>query len=310
MLSKDVSAKAGISDRHVRNLTQKAIGANKKIISCKGESFSFTKVAGIGGRGWVYSYTPITMQPTKKPKRKVCRNFDIDLTSLPAIKDLNKPTTDEKIALIAFYNTSKHPLGHIVKALIMNHNADIKPDSLQAKVKRWIKTFKEKGRAGLEDKRGGKAFKADLDLVEFCLFGAGTRHYTSAYLFYCHQYALRHGTTFNIRAPKADISSSTFYRTAKHIAKQHNLLKEFLHIGFDCFTYAEPSIGREWQYPNEQWEVDATPNDMMVKVPVDENGVRNYWLKEPTENYHLVRPQIIGIIDNKSGATVYGLRFI
>lgn len=310
--SQEISQKLDITSRYIRVLTQKATDIGISSITCKGETFNFTKVAGIGGRGWVYRYEQVA-KIAQKPQRKAHHNHAINLALLPKFVDLNKPTIEEKLAIVSFYNLSNHPLSHIVKTLIIEHHADIKPASLQAKIKRWVKLFKEKGRSGLEDKRGGKAFKADLDLVKFVLLGGGTRHYTSLYMFYCHEYAKRHNLAFNIRKPSADISESAFNRAAKHVIANNQLVKEYLQIGEDAFVYAEPSYGRQWEYPNQQWEVDATKMDMMVKVPVvlasgkKNQGHRDYFIREATADYQLVRLQIIGIIDNFSGSTVYAL---
>lgn len=303
---KEISQQLAVGERHLQNLTKKANDAGLSCITCKGEQFTFSKVAGIGGRGWVYSYEAIINQ-AQKPKRKVCNVVALNPTALPTFADLNKPTTDEKLAIVSFYNVSKHPLSHIVKALIIENRSNLKPSSLQAKIKRWIKAFKEQGRSGLEDKRGGKAFKADLNLIEQAILGAGSVHDITAFTFYCSLYAKKHNLAMNYRAPVADISESAFRRTANHVINNSSLVKEYLRLGQDAFIYAEPSVGRQWDYPNEQWEVDATPCDIMAKVPVSKAGIRDYWNLEASEDYHLVRMQIIGIIDNFSGATVYAL---
>ncbi|MBL4774461.1 MAG: transposase family protein [Mariprofundus sp.] len=312
--SQAVATDVGVSPRYVQKLTKAALAAGMASICCKGVSYAFSLVQGIGGRGEVYSYTSI--QAAKgagvKPKRKVKSNYTFNPSDLPKIGDLKRFSLDEKLAIIRFYNVSQVPLGYIVKALIMQHGADIKPSSLQAKIKRWARDFKAHGGSALEDKRGGKSFKSDLDLVRQAILGAGSRHYTSLYGFYCWLYADKQGEVADLRNPKADVSESAFNRAVKHLTRVEPLLKDYLSIGMDAFIYAEPSFGRLWAYPNQQWEIDATPLDLMVKVPVvpgltKGTSYRDYESRDMDAEFQLVRMSLIRVIDNFSGATVIGL---
>ena len=303
--TKKISNHLGISVRHIRRLTKAAKEKGLNVIAHNDERFVFEEVSGVGGRGFVYAYTPV-VKTAIKPKRRVSNKATLNPLELPVIDDLNKPTTDEKLALVTFYHTSDHPLSYISQALIMTHCASIKSSSLEAKIKRWSKAFKKGGKSALEDKRGGKDFKADLELVQEAILGAGAMHNTSRYLFYCHLYAKRHNVAIDYKNPSADISESAFNRAVKHIIDTRHLVKEYLRIGQDAFVYAEPSFGRTYDYPNQQWEVDATPLDIMAKVPHND-GIRDYTNKEPSEDYHLVRAQLIRVIDNCSGASVCGL---
>ena len=305
LTSAQLSEQSKVTKQYIQSLTKKAVDKGLSHINLKGEKFSFAQVQGIGGRGLVYAYTQVAKN-SAKPKRRVNNKVALNPLELPVIADLNKFTTDEKQALVSFYHTSKHPLSHIAQALIMAHGSSGKASSLEAKIKRWSKAFKEKGRAGLEDKRGGKAFKADLELVQQAILGAGDMHNTSIYSFYCHLYATRHGLSINYKNPTSDISESAFNRTVKHLINTRQLVRDYLRLGQDAFVYAEPSFGRNWEYPNQQWEVDATPLDIMAKVPLKE-GIRNYSKREATEEYHLVRAQLIRVIDNFTGASVCGL---
>ena len=308
LTSQQLSVNVGVTPRYIRSLTKKSIQNNNLVINIKGESFTFSQIKGVGGRGWVYVYEAIKVPKiAQKPKRKVKNLSVVNPADLPRIRCLKSFTADEKLALIGFYNGSQINLGVIVKALILEHRSDTKPASLQARVKRWIKIFKEKGRVGLEDKRGGKAFKSDLKLVEMAILGAGSVHDTTLYVFYCYLYAQKHNLIANLRKPTSDISESAFNRAVKHLIKTKPLLKEYLHLGMDAFIYAEPSFGREWEYPNQQWEVDATPMDLMIKVAVNKDGVRDYASRDINSDYHLVRAQIIRVIDNFSKASVLGL---
>ena len=88
------------------------------------------------------------------------------------------------------------------------------------------------------------------------------------YFNYCYLYAQDNGLPIDLRNPVADIHYDTFLRAIKRLASGDGNVAEFLRVGKDGFTYAEPSIGREWEHPNQQWEMDATKQDIMVKVPV------------------------------------------
>lgn len=300
-----VSQLTGKSERTVQRLSKQAQECGLALITIDEFSFTFSLQKNIGGRGWVYSYTQIHQAP-KRPKRKIKMNSVIDPASLPVIANLAKPTTDEKLALVSFYNVSGHPLSAIVKALIMQHTSDCKPQALQTRIKRWTKSFEKGGRKALEDKRGGKEFKADLELVKMACLGCANMHNTTAWGFYCFLYSKRYGLPLDVKEPKADVSESAFNRAVNYLLETDQLVKEYTQIGMDAFTYAEPSLGREWEYPNQQWEIDATPLDLMVKVP-HTDGVRDYMNKVPSEHYHLVRPQVVRVVDNFTGATVLGL---
>ncbi len=301
-----VSQESQVTERYIQKLTKKASDLGKDYIACKGQCYLFKKTAGIGGRGWVYSYTQIKQAPAR-PKKKVRLNSVIDIATLPVVANLTKPTTDEKLALVSFYNSSKHPLSAIVKALIMQHLADIKPSALQTRIKRWTKAYEKGGRAALEDKRGGKKpTKGDDELIKQTVFAYANHHYTTMFGYYCFVYAKKHGLSIDMRNPTADISESAFNVRVKKLIAENQLIKEYTQIGKDAFRYAGPSLGRDWQYPNEQWEIDATPTDIMVKVPFINNKL-NYFTTEPTEHYLLKRMELIRIIDNFSGASVFGL---
>ncbi len=145
-----VSQLTGMSERTIRRRARAAVESGESHIKFKDLDLVFvvTRSAGIGGDGWVYSYTQIQQAPARS-KKKVKLNSVIDIATLPVVANLTKPTTDEKLALVSFYNSSKHPLSAIVKALIMQNLADIKPSALQTRIKRWTKAYEKGGRAAL-----------------------------------------------------------------------------------------------------------------------------------------------------------------
>lgn len=315
MLSDDVAINSCVSKQYIRKLTKAAVVAGISFINCKGEQFTFCKVAGIGGRGWVYAYDQV-IKTANKPKRKVNPNLAINPNHVPTFVDFNRPTCEEKKAIVAFYNTTDHPLSHIAKVLIIEYKLDVKPTSVITKIDRWVKAFKEKGIAGLEDKRGGKNFKADLDLVRTAIYGAGSRHYKSQFSFYCHAYAAKHNVAFDYGKPAADISESAFMRSVKHLVKTDNLIKEWLNLGKETFNQ-QPSFGNVFIYPCQQWEVDATPADIMVRIPLDKNGIKDFSSRDVDAEFEVVdlsnknktstqsRVSLVRVIDNFSKASVH-----
>ena len=305
-----------LSERHVRRITRDANNQGLKVMAYHGKRFRFELISSRATCGKAYAYTAIDLPKAgAKPGRKVKTTTVMNPNLLPVVAELTKPSTDEKIDLIRFYNTSNYSLGLIVNALIIKHGVDIKPDSLCTKIKRWAKTFKQKGRSGLEDKRGGKEFKADLQLVRDAVLGAGSRYCRSLYLVYCQFYAQRYNLELDYINPKSDISESAFNRTVKHLCSVDEQVRGFLRYGQDSLRYARPSFHNVWEYPNQQWEVDATPLDLLVKVPVDEAGNKDFYSRD--ENAHFVvvnlgerdstkaRTTLVRVIDNFTTASVH-----
>lgn len=312
--SKRVSEQLGVSERHVRNMTKKALKGGKSSIVCKGEKFTFKLVSTPETYGKAYFYTPIkASKASPKPRRRAPSSVAINPAELPEIADFKRPTAEEKLAVITFCNTSKLPYGHIAKGLICKHEAfEVKASSLETKIRRWDKSYRKDGISALEDKRGGTEAKVDVERLKRVLYACGTKHCTSQFEHYCYLYAKDNDLMMDLRNPVADIHYTTFVRAVERLKRDDPHISEFLAIGMDAFTYAEPSVGRDWEYANQQWEIDATKKDIMVKVPVvgkesKNTGYRDYFTREATEDFHLVRMQIIGIIDNCTGSTVYGL---
>ena len=300
MNSQQLSEELGVSPQYLRLITKKALDKGIHSFERGYDTFSIAIVSNTTGKAYTYKRIATL---SHKPKRRVSSDFNINPNDLPTFVDFDKPTAKERLDLVQFINTTRHPISHIAQLYCSKCNSKTSKSSITAKFKRWIKLFKEKGASALQDNRGGKDFKADLELVTEVLYATGTKHYKTIYSDYCQTYAQRNNLTVNLRNLSADISESAFNRSARHVLKNNQLLREFKRIGQDAFVYAEPSFGREWEYANEQWEIDATPLDIMCKVP-HTDGVRDYTNKTASDNYHLVRPQLIAIIDNKTGARV------
>lgn len=214
--SQQLANEFGVTLSYIQQITKKAADKSVPIIECRGERYIFSKIKGIGGRGKIYQYKHIAKHI---PKRRISDDFNINPNNLPKFRNINKPTTKEKFNLVNFIVNSRHPISHIAEIYYMDYDT-VKPVSLTAKFKRWIKAFKDKGFKGLEDKRGGKDFKADLDLVKKVVFDIETTSKRDAFRVYCHIYAQKHDKPLNSCIENAHISESAFTRAMRFVNEQ------------------------------------------------------------------------------------------
>ena len=319
MNSQEVGARLGLTMRYVQQLTRSAQQQAQSTISYRGQRFGFTVTSAANTRGKAYTYTPIdppaqagAAAGPDKPRRRRPTAAALTPQSLPPIANLSRPTPDEKQAIVTFCAQSRLSYGAIARALICQHAAfHMQVPSLTRRLKRWVAAYQSGGRAALADRRGRRAAQVNMARVKRVIYACGTKHYTSQYFYYCYLWAKAEGKTVDLRAPRADIHYTTFVRAAQKLTREDPHISEYLRIGLDAFTYAEPSVGRDWWYANQQWEIDATRQDILVKVPIlptgKHSGRRDYCRREAADHYQQARMQIIGIIDNCTGATVYGL---
>ena len=350
MTGPELSQRLGVSPRHLRRLAQQARGAGRQEMDYQGARFAIAIEPGIGGRGQVYTYTPLDPAPAPNPApppgRRQPSERALNPAELPKVRCLARPTLEEKQALAVYCQTSRLSYAAIAKGLICQHEAfALKSESLIRRLKRWAAAYQAGGRAGLLDKRCQKATNVDMARVKKVVYACGTKHFTSQYFYYCYLWAKAERRQVNLRDPSADIHYTTFVRAVQKLTREDRQVRDYLRVGLDAFTYAEPSVGRDWWYANQQWEIDATKQDILVKVPLrpvldrstarmdaggraasgtarlsspnakaehtgqpaPNSGIRDYWRTEPSAAYHQVRMQIIGVVDNCTGATVYGL---
>ena len=320
MTGPELSRRLGVSSRYLSRLAQQARRAGRREIHYQGARFAFAQAPGIGGRGQVYAYTPLdpAPNPAAPPGRRQPCEVTLNPAELPQVRRLAQPTLEEKQALVVYCRASRLSYAAIAKGLICQHEAfaTVATASLARRLKRWAAAYQAGGRAALADKRGRKATGVDMARVKKVVYACGTKHYTSQYFYYCYLWAKAQRRRVNLRDPKADIHYTTFVRAVQKLTREDQQLRDYLRIGLDAFTYAEPSVGRDWWHANQQWEIDATKQDILVKVPIRPApdrapalncGMRDYWRTEPSAAYHQVRMQIIGVVDNCTGATVYGL---
>ncbi|WP_201341749.1 DDE-type integrase/transposase/recombinase [Abyssogena phaseoliformis symbiont] len=303
MNSKQLVKELNVGLRHVQKLTARAKDSCTHVVEYGNKRYTIAVIEGVGGCGKVYEYEKVVTLSCK-PKRRVSSGFNINPRDLPVFSNINKPTSTERLDLVRFINTTRHPISHIAQFYYSIYDTTASPLSLSSKFKRWVKLFKKQDASALNDKHSSKEFKTDLNLVEQAIVAMATKHYTNAFSEYCLIYADKHDLNVDFRNLGADISESSFKRSVHYPFKIKLLLKDYLHLSMEyAFTYAEPSFGRKWAYANEQWKIDATPLDIMCKVP-HIGGVRDYTNKIISDNYHLVHPQLIAIVDNKTGARV------
>ena len=352
MTGPELSRRLGVSMRYLRRLAQQARRAGQREIDVQGARFAFARTPGHGRGRPGYVYTPLdpAPKPAPPPGRRQPAERALNPAELPRVGRLDRPTTEEKQALAVYCRGSRLSYAAIAKGLICQHEAfaSVAPASLARRLKRWAAAYQAGGRAALADKRGRPA-KATVDMarVKKVVYACGTKHFTSQYFYYCYLWARAEGRQVNLRDPRADIHYTTFVRAVQKLTREDQQLRDYLRVGLDAFTCTEPSVGRDWWYANQQWEIDATKQDILVKVPIRPapdrpeargghsprplvpdaalpptscrrplegrpearggRGIRDYWRTEPSANYHQVRMQIIGVVDNCTGATVYGL---
>ena len=300
MTSKEIASLVGCTEQYIRAITKKALENGIKTIEIKGLSFSFEVVSNSYGKSYVYE----TLATPTTPKKRVVSNSKVMISELPNI-NLEKPTAEDKKALINFYSTQKSSLQAVAEAYNIVFSNKYNVMSLERKFRRWIEAFKNSGAKALEDKRGlQKVSKVDHNMfLKSLVKNANFKTYFSRYcFFYCEKY----NKEYNIYNPKSNLSYSGF---KSYFNKHKNDLevialtrgKDFLEDMIPTFNNA-----RSVDYPNEQWQIDATKIDVMARVPVFDGEV-DYFSKTKSDEYKLERFTLVGIVDLFSGARVYEL---
>ena len=288
----------GVSDRYIRDLTKKAIERGLSFIEYKGEVFYFKE--GVSSKGnKSYEYTRLTdiEAPVKKPQKR-----SVVFGDVPEI-DIEKPSFEEKLAIVKYYIRNNSSYLAIAKFLVMRANSSAKPESLARKIKMWVEKFRKGGVEALKDKRGGRRFskiREDYFLASLIKAGRIKTAY-QRYAFMEARESRREVDVFNLRA---SVSYSSFLRHFNKV-KSDPIIKALM-SGKDKVDNLVPKFKIPKLYPNAMWEIDATKLDLMVKVPVVD-GKEEWFRKIESEEYKLVRYALIGVVDRFSGARVYTL---
>ena len=300
MKSKEVAKFLGVSDRYIRDLTKKAIDRGLSFIEYKGEVFYFKEVEGSVGRGGKsYEYTRLTdiEAPVRKPQKR-----SVVFGDVPEI-DIEKPSFEEKLAIVKYYIRNNSSYLAIAKFLVMRANSSAKPESLARKIKMWVEKFRKGGVEALKDKRGGRRFnKIREDYFLASLIKAG--RIKTAYQRYAFMEARESGREVDVFNLRASVSYQSFLKYFNKV-KSDPIIKALM-SGKDKVDNLVPKFKIPKLYPNAMWEIDATKLDLMVKVPVVD-GKEEWFRKIESEEYKLVRYALIGVVDRFSGARVYTL---
>ena len=298
MKSKEVAKFLGVSDRYIRDLTKKAIERGLSFIEYKGEVFYFKEgVSSKGGKSYEYMRLTDIEAPVKKPQKR-----SVVLGDVPEI-DIEKPSFEEKLAIVKYYIRNNSSYLAIAKFLVMRANSSAKPESLARKIKMWVEKFRKGGVEALKDKRGGRRFsKIREDYFLASLIKAG--RIKTAYQRYAFMEARESGREVDVFNLRASVSYSSFLRHFNKV-KSDPIIKALM-SGKDKVDNLVPKFKIPKLYPNAMWEIDATKLDLMVKVPVVD-GKEEWFRRIESEEYKLVRYALIGVVDRFSGARVYTL---
>ena len=298
MTSNELAALLGCSGQYVREITKQAIAAGKKHITIKGQKVAFCEEVGRGRGGKRYRYTLIKEHTPKKRRRSKSL---LDPKSLPAI-DLQKPSVEDKLAIIRYYKSHETSLEAIAEAYSIEFEK-LNAMSLARRFRRWMEAYERYGKAGLEDRRGGKrASKIDEELFIKSLVKQG--HITTYYERYCYMWCKKHGKLLDRFNPTSNITYEGFKRYF-NAHKNDPHIKAILK-GPDAMEELEPTMKRVFEYPNQEWQIDATSIDIFAKVPVAD-GEAVWDVREATPEYTIKRLSLIRIIDSFSGASVVRL---
>jgi len=300
MKSKELAQRFGFSDRYIRKLTKKALSDGLSFIEINGERYVFCLIDGIGKKGKLYNYEKILPAPLKKRKRGVSK---VLVSEVPKI-DLKNPTLEQKVAVCKYYKWHNISLRAFAEVLNQENGGYFKVDTIQKRLKRWYEAYSKGGKEALRDKRGGRDSKVEWEL--FLMSLVQNAHLYTYYSRYCYLWCKKYNKVYDVFNPTSNISYEGFKNYFnKH--KNEQVVKAFL-SGRDAIDELVPVFNSKKyiDYPNERWQIDATKLDMMVKVPVID-GEPNYFKKQISDEYILVRFTLNGVVDHFSGARVYVL---
>ncbi len=305
MKSTDIATALGCKAQYIQRLTKQAVEAGQSHLTIKGERFTFEAVNGRGRGGKVYRYRRIQAPaPQRSRRRGVSR---VDMAALEALGvDIVKPGSEDKMQIVRY--VLAHPeysIYAVAWGLCTLFRQEESAKSLERRIRRWIKAYQEGGKEALVDSRGGSRGSAvDRGLFMMSIVKSGTLD--TYYRRYCAFWCQREGVEIDVFAPQGNISYTGFVRYY-HQHKEDGDIKAILR-GMDAVDELLPvySMASQLSYPNQQWQIDATSIDMMVKVPLID-GEPQYFLPIESDQYRLVRYTLNGLVDAYSAARVYKL---
>ena len=284
MTSTQLATTLNCTPQYVRLATKKAKDNGQNTICIKGETYSFVEVVAVASRGKAYCYTELSKAQPKKAlySTTVSANIIAELEDFPLLAKSH--TTQEKVLMITFYQAHNYGLKAIIKALSTYQNIYLEEKevaSLERKIRRWNKEFKEHGKKALADKRGAKTGfrKVDEELLIQAIMGAGKRgireNYYGVHRFYCHQWQMKEyghvNTTLDINTI---VSYNGLTKAIKTVFEKHHQVKMFWKKGKDGLLQDYVGGIKDILYTNQEWQVDATKFDFMCKLIAEDGSVK------------------------------------
>lgn len=307
MRSKDLALEIGCSAQHIRLLTKKAAESGKSYVDIKGRRVFFVAMTGasVGRGGVVYEYSLSSPVATVRKRRR--GESRVDIAALKGLGvDVMNPQFEDRVRVVQY--VAAHPeysVGAVAIGFGILLGKEEYAKSIERKIRRWIKAYRDGGKEALMDRRGGSRGSAvDRDMfLKSIVKRGGLKSY---YLRYCAMWCEREGMELDIWEPRSNVSYSGFvkyFHRCKNDAEVKMLLR-----GMDAVEESLPvfSTVAQMSYPNQRWEIDATRIDMMVKIPLV-NGEPEYFRVVESDEYIVGRYTLNGLVDVYSGARVYKL---
>lgn len=296
MTTKEVASEVGCTERYVQKKAKEAKANNKHIITVKGHAFVLVSTKGASGDEYHFEYHKTTRKTVSK---------EISFAHLAELDGFDvlatKHTAQEKLLLITFMRKYNYTMKIIIESLLLRDGEvrDAKKiAALKRKFLRWQKDFNAGGASALEDKRGktrADFMKIDEELLILAIEGAGARgireNYYGVHDFYCYLWQKKYTDTFTADNEKI-ISYTSIVKGVQKVFKKHPLIKAYWEKGYDGLLQAYMVGVKDITHINQEWQVDATRFDFMVKV-VDADG-----------NIKIARKNLTAVIDVYSGNAV------
>lgn len=288
---KEVAATCDVSERFIRQKTKEALESGVKAIAIGERAFVFTTISSKETGGIAYRYEERKEPTTYKAK---------ELVNALVLENPIKPTTVDKITIIKALERSgmtQNAFRELVNTLYHDMNLTL------VTLKRWKKSFKDGGVKQLQDKRGGNARKADMEIVRQVILAHGLITFANLYEMYKLRDAIKENLEIKYFLAKGRIAYSTFLRAAKKTLKEDRNLYVQASFGLDNLHSEVVAFARKGiKKPNQEWQIDASPLDYMVKAKelyIEEGEVKEKWVNR--------RMTAIAIVDTYTGRRVWGL---
>lgn len=284
MTSRGLAVLVGCNERYVQRLTQKATLQNLPFIIIDDVKYPFCIESTRYGKS--YNYTTLTTPTTLKGKEyriSALRVEDLETISHIDIRE-SKITPKDKYLVVALYKKSNYSLYAIVKCLCLeNGHIPTKKEvlSYSKRLRRWVKAFEKDGKKGLIDNRGAKAGefkKIDEELLRKVIIGVKAKSsrdgFEKVHQFYAYLVGKQKGILES--NPQKIVAYSSIISATKTLFKKDGIFKAFMTKGWDGVLQSYPVGVRDISYPNQEWQVDATKADFMVRKADGTIGRLNY----------------------------------